>query len=74
MGVGKTLLRRRVSGAHQRPMHIISDGDRTIESVIDMAYGGRSPHQLCQFHLLREYKRNIGKAGFSEAMAAAWVG
>ena len=24
---------------------------------------------MCQFHLLRECKRNIGKAGFSEAKA-----
>ena len=51
------------------PKHIVSDSDRAIESAIDMAYGRGAPHQLCQFHLLREYKRNIGKAGFSEAKA-----
>ena len=34
-----------------------------------MAYGMGTPHQLCQFHLLREYKRNIGGVAFSEATA-----
>ena len=51
------------------PRHIVSDGDRAIESAIDMAYGRGTPHQLCQFHLLREYTRNIGIAGFAEAKA-----
>lgn len=51
------------------PRHIVSDGDRAIESAIDMAYDRETPHQLCQFHLLREYKRNIGNVGFSEAKA-----
>ena len=54
------------------PRHIVSDGDRAIESAIDMAYGRRAPHQLCQFHLLREYNRNIGDKGIvgvSEAKA-----
>ena len=37
--------------------------------MIDMAYGRDTPHQLRQFHLLREYKRNIGIVGFSEAKA-----
>ena len=48
------------------PRRIVSDGDRAIEGAIDMAYGKGAPHQLCQFHLLRECKRNIGKgkAGF----------
>ena len=35
--------------------HIISDGDRAMDSAIDMAYDGNTPDQLCQFHLLREY-------------------
>ena len=26
-----------------------------------------TPHQLCVFHLLREYRRNIGTAGFAAA-------
>ena len=34
-----------------------------------MAYGKGTPHQLCQSHPLREYTRNIGKVGFSEAKA-----
>ena len=34
-----------------------------------MTYGRGTPHQLRQFHLLREYKRNIGGVGFSEAKA-----
>ena len=34
-----------------------------------MAYGKCAPHQLCQFHLLREYTRNVGIIGFSEANA-----
>ena len=34
-----------------------------------MAYDRGAPHQLCQFHLLREYKRNIGGVEFSEAKA-----
>ena len=34
-----------------------------------MAYDRGTPHQLCQFHLLREYKRDIGKVGFSQAKA-----
>ena len=28
-----------------------------------MAYDRGTPHQLCQFHLLREYKRNIRERG-----------
>ena len=30
-------------------------------------YGGEAPHQLYAFHLLREYQRNIGVAGFAAA-------
>lgn len=51
------------------PAHIVSDGDRAIESAIGLVYGGKDRHQLCQFHLLREYRRNIGGAGFAEARA-----
>ena len=49
------------------PRHIVSGGDRTIERAIDVAYDRNAPRQLCQFHLLRGYKRNIGGVGFSEA-------
>ena len=42
------------------PRHIVSDGDRAIESAISIAYGRGVPHhQLCQYRPLREYKRNI---------------
>ena len=26
-----------------------------------MVYGQQAPHQLCRFHLLQEYRRNIGR-------------
>ena len=32
-----------------------------------MVYGREVPYQLCQFHLLREYRRNLGWEGWSEA-------
>ena len=56
-----------ISGA-KSPAHIVSDGDLAIASAIDMTYGSQTNHQLCQFHLLREYLRNIGDSGFSEAL------
>ena len=49
------------------PRHIVSDGDRAIESAIDISYDGGTPHQLRQFHPLREYKRNVRGVEFSEA-------
>ena len=55
-------------GGARSPEHIVSDGDLAIASAIDMTYGNRTNHQLCQFHLLREYLRNIGDSGFSEAL------
>ena len=51
------------------PAHLVRDGDRVIGSAIGLVYGGKDKHQLCQFHLLREYRRNIGSAGFAEAKA-----
>ena len=50
-----------------RPEHLVSDGDRAIASGIDLVYGGEELHQLCAFHLLREYWRKNGKAGFDAA-------
>ena len=44
----------------QRPEHLVSDGDGAIAAGIELVYGGEVPHQLCAFHLLREYRRNIG--------------
>ena len=34
---------------------------------IDPVYGRGGPHQLCVFHLRREYWRNLGSTGFAEA-------
>ena len=51
----------------RHPVHLVSDGDGAIASEIDLVYGREAPHQLCVFHLLREYWRNIGKVGFAEA-------
>ena len=53
-------------GAHH-PQHLVSDGDGAIAAGIELVYGGEAPHQLCAFHLLREYRRNIGVAGFAAA-------
>ena len=46
---------------------LVSDGDRAIAAGIAMVYGSKAPHQLCHFHLLREYRRNLGWAGWREA-------
>ena len=32
-----------------------------------MVYGRQAPRQLCHFHLLQEYRRNIGREGWEEA-------
>ena len=53
-------------GAHH-PKHLGSDGDGAIAAGIELVYGGEAPHQLCAFHLLREYRRNIGTSGFAAA-------
>ena len=51
----------------QCPEHLVSDVDGAIAAGIELVYGGDSLHQLCAFHLLREYRRNIGTAGFAAA-------
>ena len=51
----------------QHPAHLISDGDGAIAWGIELVYGGEAPHQLSLLHLLREYRRNIGMAGFTAA-------
>ena len=51
----------------QGAQHLVSDGDGAIAAGIELVYGGEAPHQLCAFHLLREYRRNIGMAGFAAA-------
>ena len=50
-----------------QPTHLVSDGDAAIAAGIQMVYGQQAPHQLCHFHLLREYRRNIGETGWREA-------
>lgn len=49
------------------PVHLVSDGDRAIAEGIALVYGSKAPHQLCHFHLLREYRRNLGWDGWREA-------
>ena len=49
------------------PVHVVSDGDQAIEAGLQTVYGQEVPHQLCHFHLLREYRRNLGWDGWSEA-------
>ena len=45
----------------QHPAHLVSDGDGAIASGIELMYGGEAPRQLCVFHLLREYRRTLGR-------------
>ena len=52
----------------QHPRHPVSDGDGAIAAGIELVYGGEARRQLCAFHLLREYRRNIGVAGFAAAL------
>ena len=49
------------------PVHVVSDGARAIAAGLQMVYGREAPHQLCHFHLLREYRRNLGWDGWAEA-------
>ena len=49
----------------QRPAHPVSDDDKAIAVGIELVYGVEVPHQLSLFHLLREYRRNIGAVGFA---------
>ena len=59
--------RTRQLGAHH-PAHPVSDGDGAIAAGIELVYGREALHQLCAFHLLREYRRNIGVAGCAAAV------
>ena len=49
------------------PVHVVSDGDQAIAAGLQTVYGQEVPHQLCHFHLLREYRRNLGWDGWAEA-------
>ncbi len=66
--LGRSVIDRAWQLGAQRPEHLVSDGDVAIAARIELVYGGDTPYQLCAFHPLREYRRNIGVAGF----AAAW--
>lgn len=56
-------------GGLREPVHAVSDGDPAIAGALELVYGVQTPHQLCQFHLLQEYRRNVGKVGWVEAKA-----
>ena len=45
------------------------DDDRAMAAGIELVYGREAPHLLCQFHLLREYRRNVGCQGLRAARA-----
>ena len=49
----------------QGAQHLVSDGNGAIAAGIELVYDGEAPHQLCEFHLLREYRRNIGTANYA---------
>ena len=49
------------------PVHVVSHGDSAIAAGLQSVYGQEVPHQLCHFHLLREYRRNLGWDGWAEA-------
>ena len=65
--MGRSVIDRARQLGAQRPEHMVSDGNRDIAARIELVYGGDTPHQLCAFHPLREYRRNIGAAGFAAA-------
>ena len=65
--LGRSVIDRARQLGAQRPEHLVSDGNRDIAARIELVYGGDTPHQLCAFHPLREYRRNIGAAGFAAA-------
>ena len=55
--------------SRERPLHLVSDDARAIAAGIQMVYGRQMSHQLCHFHLLREYRRNVGWEEWREAKA-----
>ena len=56
-------------GGGVSPAHLVSDRDRAIESAIAPVYGSEAKQRSRRFHLIKEYKRNMGAAGFAEARA-----
>ena len=55
----------------QVPRHPVGDGDAAIAAGIDPVYGRGVPHQLCVFHLRREYWRNLGQSALLKRSGAA---
>ena len=50
------------------PVHVVNDGDRAIAAACKWSRAGRFPISCATFiHLLREYRRNPGWEGWSEA-------
>ena len=49
------------------PLRLASGGDRSIAQGLRMVYGRQAPRRLCHFHLLQEYRRNLGWEGWEEA-------
>ena len=66
-GTWEEVIDRAWQAGAEAPVHLVSDGDRAIAHGLQMVNGRQVPHQLCHFHLLREYRRNIGWAGWEEA-------
>ena len=57
----KELLQEALSGWQARVVGVISDGQQTIRQAVATVLPG-VPHQLCQFHYLREAARPIWEA------------
>jgi transposase-like protein len=68
-GSWEQVVERLYEGGLRGPAHVVSDGDPAIAGAIELVYGIQVPHQLCQFHLLQEYRRKVGKVGWIEAKA-----
>ena len=66
-GTWKEVIDRAWQAWAEAPVHLVSDGDRAIAHGLKMVYGRLAPHQLCHFHLLQNYRRNIGWEGCEEA-------
>jgi hypothetical protein len=63
------VVERVYEGGIREPAQVVSDGDPAIAGAIELVYGAQVPHQLCQFHLLQEYRRNLEIVGWAEAKA-----
>ncbi len=66
-GTWKEVIDRARQAWAEAPVHLVSYGDLAIAHGLQMVYGRLAPHQLCHFHPLKEYRRNIGLEGCEEA-------